>query len=328
LVVLVLGVSAPTIAAPKAASVKLVMVEVDDHEMSFSNQLPPTTIEPGGLFVPPDAAKEWLDLGLLPGDIIRFANGSPTTDHFYVADGVTVLDIVRNGKPVIIHIMAHGKPAAQVDLSADQFKDLNDAMTRGPISTPLLVDNKPSGVRMIDMLVPLYIQLYAGDIVRSIDGKPVHSDAELVTALRSLRIGITNILVERADRPVTILVRRAAPVDYAKIRSLGHNRYELPRSLVKALSEEPSLIIQHIQHVPVARNGTIHGHKIFGIESGSVAAAAGFQNDDVLLDIDDKSLDSSEQAYSANFELSSEAVLKVHLERKGKPLELVYTVTD
>jgi S1-C subfamily serine protease len=325
---LVLGVSAPTIAAPKAASVKLVMVEVDDHEMAFSNQLQPTTIEPGGLFVPPDVAKEWLELGLLPGDIIRFANGSPTTDHFYVADGVTVLDIVRNGKPAIIHIMAHGKSTAQVDLSADSFKDLIDATTRGPIATPLLVDNKPSGVRVIDMLVPLYIQLYAGDIVRSIDGKPVHTDAELVAALRSLRIGTTNILVERADRPVSIEIRRAAPIDFAKIRSVGHNHYELPRSLVKALSEEPSLMTQQIQLVPVARNGTIHGHKIFGIESGSVAAAAGLQNDDVVLDINDKSLDSTEQAYSANYELSSEDVLKIHLERKGKPLELVYTVID
>jgi hypothetical protein len=157
---LVLGISAPTIAAPKAASVKLVMVEVEDHELMSAHQLQPTTIEPGGLFVPPDVAKEWLDLGLLPGDVIRFANGSPTTDHFYVADGVTVLDIVRNGKPVIIHIMAHGKSSAQVDLSADQFKELVDATTRGPIATPVRIDDNPSGVRMVDMLVPLYIEAY------------------------------------------------------------------------------------------------------------------------------------------------------------------------
>lgn len=76
----------------------------------------------------------------------------------------------------------------------------------------------------------------------------------------------------------------------------------------------------------VAKNGMIHGHKVFGIESGSVAAAAGLQHDDVVLDINGTSLDTMEQAYGANYELSSEDVLHIHIERKGKPFELVYTV--
>jgi hypothetical protein len=315
-------------AANAAPQPKIIMIELETHELTFSHQLPPTMAEPGGLFVPPDADKEWLELGLLPGDIIRYANGSAVTDHFFVADGVSVLDVIRNGKPIELHILVHGASTESNDLTDVQFKELVAAANNGPISTPLLRDGKPSGVRIVDMMMSIYTRMAPGDIVRTINGVAIHSDAELVAAIQALKVGRTQILVEREGRTVTITLTRATPLDFSQIHALGRDHFELPRVLAHAIGDATELITEKMQSVQVVKDGVVHGWKLFGIENGSLGAALGLENDDVVLDINFKPLDSSSDVYSAVHDLGKERTLTLHLERKGKPHALGYTLTD
>ena len=324
LVALVLGTGVAS-AAPQP---KIVMIELETHELSFRNELPPTMSEPGGLFVPPDADKSWLELGLMPGDIIRYANGSAVTDHLMVGDGVTVLDVVRSGKPIVLHILVHGDSTDSNDLTDVQFKELVATVSKGPISTPLLRDGRPSGVRIIDMMMMIYAHMQPGDIVRTINGVAIHTDAELVAALQALKVGRTQILVEREGRQVTITLNRATPLDFTQIHASARDHFELPRALAHAIGDATELITDKLHAVQMVKDGAVHGWKVFGIEAGSLGAVLGLENDDVVLDINFKPIDSSGDVYTVIHDLRDERVLTLHLERKGKPHALVYTLKD
>jgi hypothetical protein len=322
---LALGLATPASAAPAA---KLIMVELENYELSFANPLPAATAEPGGLLVPPDVAKEWLDLGLLPGDVIRFKNGRAARDDFYVGDGVTVIDLIRNGKPVILHIVAHGRSTSKAELTADQWKELDDTIAKAPIATPVEHDGEPSGVRIVDLLMSLYTRVEVGDIVRTVAGVPIHSNAELVAALHNLSIGTTTILVDRDDRPVTITLTRNAPIDLSQIQTTGRDHVEMPRELANALVKEPQLMAQGAQIVPAERDGKVHGQRMLAIDPRSVAARVGVADGDIVLDIGGKSIDSIAEVYAAEFALSSADSITIHVLRKGRPHELVVAITD
>ena len=325
-VAILLAIATTAAAAP--AKPTLISVEID-HEIgfrTFRHGLPPATTEPGGFQVPIGVDPEWLELGLRPGDLVRYANGSPVADRLLVSDGVLVLDIVRNGKPVVLHIVIRGKSSRAVKLTGDDFKDLVERTANGPLSTPMQIGNAPSGVRIIDMVLSIQIRLEVGDIVRSIGGQPIRTEAELVTALQNLPVGTTNISLERDDRPFTIELTRDAPVELSTIRKVGAAQYEVPVAVAAAISADPMIITRRANAVPVIRDGKVRGLKVFAIEKDSACAAIGLVDDDLVLDVDGHAIESTADAFELSSDLEHATAVVVHLERHGKPMELHYAI--
>jgi S1-C subfamily serine protease len=283
-------------------------------------------VEPGGLVVPPDADKEWFKIGLRPGDVIRFANGSAVSGRLMIGDGLTILDVVRGGKPLVLHITIHAKTTREAKLTGFQFDELVALTARAPLSTPVTLNGKPSGVRISDILVSLHIRLEVGDIVRSIGSQPIRTDAELVTALQNLPVGATQILVDHVDRPLTITVTREAKLDFKTIEKLSANHYRIPKDLAVALGNDPLLVQRGASSVPVAKNGKLHGLKLFEVEKDSIAAALGLENDDVVVDLDGHSIDTMSDQFQTASDLGDATTITAHVERRGKKLDLVYTI--
>jgi hypothetical protein len=325
-VAVAVALAAPVAAAP--AQPALIMVEVDEDlgYSSFLHPLPNATTEPGGLVVPTDADAEWFKIGLQPGDIIRYSNGNAVTGRLLIGDGITILDVVRGGKPMVLHVTIHAKSTREVKLTDYQFDELVALTARAPLSTPVTLHNKPSGVRISDILVSLHVRLEVGDIVRSIGTQPIRTDADLVTALQNLPVGATPILVDHFDRPLTITVTREAKLDFKTIEKRSATHFRIPREIAAALGNDPLLVQRGASSVPVARNGKVHGLKVIEIERDSICAALGLENDDIVLDLDGHSIDTMTDQFQTASDLGEATTITAHVERRGKRLDLTYTI--
>ena len=319
--------SATAVAAPVTGRpIKAVNLEID-HEHVIILAGTPATEEPGGMRVPDDAGDEWREIGLLPGDTVRDLNGSALSEQLVIGSGVSVLEIQRGGKPLLLRLVIHDPSPAEVTLSDAQWKDMLDSISgRTPLATPMMHDGRPSGVRVVDMLLALNLRLDTGDIVRAVAGVPIRNADGLLNALHDLPVGDTPIEIDRGGRRITVTVTREAPIDFTGIHATGKNHYEVPRMIAEEIEKDARLVVRGLDSTPFVDAGKVRGTKLFAIDPASLAAALGLHNDDIVLDVEGKPLDTFEHIYSAVYDLRDATSLTVHLERHGKPLALTYEI--
>jgi hypothetical protein len=284
------------------------------------------TEEPGGLAVPIEGTADFARYGLQPGDVIRAANGSLVFDTLRVSEGVTVLDVVRQHKPLLIKIVLHGKTTNATSLTNLEYLDLLDRLSSPPFSIPVLRNGKASGVRITSAPFTWSVGLSDGDVVRAIDGHPITTDGELLAAVRNLRVGVTRVVAEHEGRPLAVEITLAKPIELGSIRALGPNRYELSRELAKQLAEEMGLFERHVEAFPVhvTKDSSVSAVRLVAVQPDSLAAALGLQRDDLLIDLNGFPLETIERRSKAMDALLAEATLSLHLERKGKRIAITY----
>jgi type II secretory pathway component PulC len=314
--------AAPT---PTAA----ITVELDEESAPpVLTTLVAVTEEPGGLAVPIAGTADFARYGLQPGDVIRGVNGSLVFDTVRVSEGVTVLDVVRQHKPLLIKVVLHGKSTSTTSLTNLEYLALIDRLASPPFSSPVLRDGKASGVRITSAPFTWSLGLADGDIVRAIDGHSVTSDAELLSAVRNLRVGVTRVVAEHEGRPLAIEITRDKPIELGSIRALGANRVELGRELLKQLSAELGMFERHVEAFPVhvTKESSVSAVRLVVVQPDSLVAALGLQADDLLIDLNGFPLETVEHGSKAMDALLAEATLTLHLERKGKRIAITYQV--
>jgi hypothetical protein len=318
---------ATTTAAASPPPVILLDVDRDQLDGIVWSQLPPSEVEPGGLVVPANADASWFTVGLKPGDILRYLDGEAAVGLILLRDGVNLLEIERNRKPLLLRVTIHGPALATARLRETEFEELAKqlASVSDPHTTVVRRKDVPSGVRVVTSLLRFSIDLRVGDIVRRVDGVPVVSEAAFVAALRQLRVGHTDLQIERSGRPVTIQVERDAPIDLSTVTRISATRFDIPKSVVKSLGEDPELVTRKVKSMPVVRAGAVRGLRLYGVEHGSVCAAMGLQNDDVLLDIEGRSIGSL-TTFEAHELIDGAKQFTIHIERKRKRVAITYVV--
>jgi hypothetical protein len=274
--------------------------------------------------VPPDAEPSWFALGLRPGDVIETENGSPIGERVSVFAGRTVLGISRKGKPMLVYITVHGDSTETGKLDDQDMQKL--AAATQPFSQPVRDRSGPSGVRITDTILALYAKLSVGDLVRTVDGRPIRSDAEFAAAIRGLRIGATDIVLDRFGHRVTVTLTREPPMDLTTIKRLGPTSFELPRALVDAIDGDLRMLVRTVKLVPAVSKGTVHGYRLFEVDKDPLYTALGLQNEDILLDVDGFSIDSQHQAYEARHKLISASKITLHVVRRGQRLTMTYAI--
>jgi S1-C subfamily serine protease len=325
LIVTNIAVAAP---APTVTTIDVDLIGI--NRWSLWHNLQQTDVEPGGLMVPADPDHKWDKLGLKPGDVIRTENGSPSSDRLFLIEGELLLEVDRGGKQILLRLLLHGATRHQQKLTDDEFADVVERTKRSaqgePLAVPLRAAGKPSGVRIVDDMLFIRLQLHVGDIVRTIDGRPIHSNAEFVAALQGLRVGITEVEVDRLGRRVTLAIVRGAELDLSRIVRRSDTAVELPVAVRDGLKDDFMMFTRKARLVPASANGKIHGVKLFDIAPGSLYDALGLRNDDTVLDVDGRSIDSFDDAIATHTALETATTITVHVVRRGKPLAIVYTV--
>jgi S1-C subfamily serine protease len=185
----------------------------------------------------------------------------------------------------------------------------------------------PSGVRVTDTLLSLYLEVEIGDIIRTIEHQPIHTDAQLTAAVQNLKIGNSDIILERGGRHHTLTIIRKPPLDLTQIKKLSATKYEVPKKFADAIFADTDLLVRKLSTSPHVKNGGQHGFTVYDIGPEAPMAKLGLLDGDVVLDVDGHRIDSFENVIDATRELEHATTLVVHLLRKGKPLTLTYVVT-
>lgn len=316
-----------TSVARAAPGTPVVNVDVDLTKIerwSAWRHLPQAVDEPGGIAV--DGDPKWEKLALKAGDVIRTENGHPAGGELSLRDGVLLLEIERAHKPMIVRLSIHGDLEHHIKLTADEFTDLIARTNKGPQSVAMRANGRPSGVRIVDDMLAIRVRLDVGDIVRTIDGAPIVTDGELTAALQALRIGTTAIEVDRDGRRVTIAIEREATIDLAKIRKRSDTAFDVPVAIRDGLKEDFMMFTRKVRIVPSVTNGKVHGVKLLDIEPGSLYDALGLRDDDTVVDVEGRSIDTLSDAIDTHTALERADKVTVHVIRRGKPLAIVYSV--
>lgn len=318
---------AVTATAAPAPTLSVVEVERDQIGDMMTPELTAAEDEPGGMLVTAASDQAWFAIGFRVGDVIRYIDGLPATTRIMLRDGMNLLEIDRDGRKLLFRVLVHGPAVEKKHLSPSDFEDLEDRLAKPePRSTVVRRRNAPSGVRVTDFLIELQLDIEIGDIVRTIDGKPIRSDAALVSALRNLKIGLTRIQLERHRRPVTLEVTRDAPLDLSQIKRVSATRYEIPRALVDIVQDDLFVATRKLEAVAVVAKNTVRGVRIYNLKPDAPAAAVGLENDDLILDVDGHAIATISDAVRALRAIAGASQVTLHVERNGKPLAFTYVV--
>ncbi len=331
LVLLAALAGAPELSAAPTVQTPVIVVELEHttlgHHIFFS-KLTQATVEPGGIEVNASSPPEWLTIGFKPGDLVITENGSPIGERLMFSDGIHLFDVIRNKKAMILKVIVHPAPRRSKTVDESNFDKLVDVVStpNDVRSTPVNNAAGPSGVRVIDTILSLYLECEVGDIVRSIDGLAIHSDAELSAAVKGLKVGPSDIALERLGRPITLTLIRKAPLDLTGVKRLSATKFEITRAFADAVAADRDVLVRKIETSPYVKNGKAHGFNVYNINKDSPAAALGILDGDIVVDFDGHSIDNFSDVIDTAQELVGVVSLTVHVERKGKPLMLTYTV--
>lgn len=210
--------------------------------------------------------------------------------------------------------------------------------------------------------LPARLGLANGDVVLTLDGHPLTTPEQALTALGALRTA-DSLLLE-LDRQGQPLLRRihldrrplrdgecplppaATPptattpssikkpaVDTSEaLRAIAKDlrcqgsRCTMRRSTVDEILARSELLARSGRIVPVFKEGKAQGFKLFAIRPGSLLALLGLRNGDELRDINGFELSTPERALAAYASLRSASELRVSLVRSGAPLTRTYVI--
>lgn len=112
------------------------------------------------------------------------------------------------------------------------------------------------------------------------------------------------------------------------ITAVDETHFKLKRASFDKLLSDSTELAKGARVVPAMRDGKAEGFKLYAIRPSSVYAALGFRNGDTLATINGAAMTSADVALAAYAELRKAKHLEVGVLRRGKPVTLVYDITD
>jgi general secretion pathway protein C len=172
----------------------------------------------------------------------------------------------------------------------------------------------------------------AGPVVR-VYGK--FADFENKSAKRVERM---SLLAGEVPRPAAEPVAVAPPVDDgapkddllaavdAGVKKVDETNFEISRALVDKVLANPTAVMKGARVVPSVKNGQPNGFKLYAIRPSSVYAKIGLMNGDTLHAVNGLEITSLEKGLEVFTKVRESSSLSVSITRRGKPVNLGYTI--
>ncbi len=117
------------------------------------------------------------------------------------------------------------------------------------------------------------------------------------------------------------------PTPVEGVKSLGDNRYEVQHRLIENSLSNLNTIATQARIVPSFKNGAANGFKVFSIQPGSLYAAIGVENGDVIQKINGYEMNSPDKALEIYQKLRDSRHITLEIERNGQAIRKEYNVT-
>lgn len=317
------------VAARSAHADPMTSLSVDGKELAAALEaLSKQREEPTGLVVSVKAPK----LGLEKGDVIRAINGRSAADISPIPrdrdTSVVYFDVVRGGKNLVIRLDVKLTGWTEI-MERSKLDEMIHALSLDPdLSLRQVTRNgKPSGVQ-VQFAWAWFPSLHDGDIVRKLDGVAVDTPAQLVAAMSGAAAQPQIVLeLDRIGQATTMVIQLTKPQPKpdpdvaAAIQRLNDTTYEVSRAMLDEVLIQPAKILR-IRIVPAIKDGKRSGYRLYAIRSSSAVAALGVVNGDTVVSIAGVELTSDEHALVVLDKIRTATMIKVVIERRGKPFTL------
>lgn len=111
------------------------------------------------------------------------------------------------------------------------------------------------------------------------------------------------------------------------VKQLGDNRYEVQHRVIEGTLSNLNSIATQARIVPSFKNGVANGFKLFSIQPGSLYAAIGVENGDVIQKINGYEINSPDKALEVYQKLRDSRHITLEIERNGQAIRKEYNVT-
>lgn len=153
---------------------------------------------------------------------------------------------------------------------------------------------------------------------------------------RKERVSIDGTAPPAAPPPTTVAADTTPPpagdgddltaaID-AGIKKIDDTTYEIDKSLVEKVLANPMAVAKGARVMPSSKNGEPNGFKLYAVRPNSVYSKLGFTNGDTINAINGMELNSMDRAMEVYAKVRDATSLQVVVTRRGKPVNLNYTV--
>lgn len=130
------------------------------------------------------------------------------------------------------------------------------------------------------------------------------------------------LLDDAGSAPATAAPTTVEPVAMDGVKAVDDTTFEVKRSVIAPMLDEPEVWIRTARIVP-ARDG---GMKVYGMRSTSLLRALGLSNGDTVLSVNGRSLDTPDDAMAAWSERHTTDVFRLLVRRRATELELTIRI--
>jgi S1-C subfamily serine protease len=244
---------------------------------------------------------------------------------------IIYLDVRRGKQKLVIRAAVKTEPGEH-RMRSEVYVEMVDRLRQGSTGLVQLTKNNAASGVVIATTYLFYELGEQGDVIRAVDGTPTYTIDAFLNALDKAKDHPkVEIKLERDDQPFTITLVLEPDVDpavdvlFEKIKRTGEGSYEVPGEVVDAILANPAPA-KGARVVPAMKNGMMTGFKLYAIRPHSAFAALGLTNGDTVEKVNGLELTSVDKALEAYTKLRDVKKFVIDLERRGKPLRLIYTI--
>jgi type II secretion system protein C len=114
---------------------------------------------------------------------------------------------------------------------------------------------------------------------------------------------------------------------FPPVKQIARNQWSLSRSLLATVMDNPAQLLAQLS-VTSPEAGEAKGIRIDNVTSGSLAESLGIKGGDIIREIEGRKVDSIENAIQIYQEVLNRPMVKVEIERNGRPMSLFYEIKD
>ena len=146
------------------------------------------------------------------------------------------------------------------------------------------------------------------------------------------RLERVSLLAGDAPKPKTKTAAKSDKPDElsdkldAGIKKISDNEFEIDRSLVDELLENPMAVAKGARIVPSVKNGKANGFKLYAIRPSSVYAKLGLKNGDTIHAVNGFELTTPDKALEVYSKVKESNNLEIDVTRRGKSESIKYGI--
>lgn len=112
------------------------------------------------------------------------------------------------------------------------------------------------------------------------------------------------------------------------VKQVASNRWSFSRDELTKVVSSPNELLAQVKVTPYLEAGQVRGFRLDDVQKGSLAESLGVRDGDVIRKVEGQELDGIERAIQIYKEAKDKPMIRIEVERDGRPVTLTYEIKD